>query len=335
LAQGEAERAAVEVRIAPGGEGEERLRTVLDELLSRLPVHVSYSVESAVNPHEIVTPVSGAPAAVARVWVDLRSTKRATIYLVDERWERVLIRHVRVRDRTGEVTREEVAHIIEAAVEALLDGAQLGVTREEAHRELGLTTPERVAAPPPTPKPVERAHVGIGAFYELQTWSFDEPLFHGPGVALYGDTGSSNLRLGLWLSTQLRLPVEIEREPIGLHVQSGNFRLLGSLKVPISSKIWFRAGLGGGLDFVDIEPRVEENPSFRADPARLTLVPIARSMVFVGYALGERANAFLSLAADLDLIKTRYFVQRGESSETVFAPWRLRPALVVGVAADL
>ena len=60
------------------------------------------------------------------------------MYLADGRWERVLVRRVPAPREFDEVEREQLAHIVESSVDALLSGATIGLTLREVSRSLRL-----------------------------------------------------------------------------------------------------------------------------------------------------------------------------------------------------
>ena len=103
-------REAVDVVIAADDVTAPDMRAVVVELIERLGLATTVTFAPGVNAVELITPVAGAQPRVARVWIDLSKPERATLYLVDHDWERILIRHVRkmpgrivgqTTDRTG------------------------------------------------------------------------------------------------------------------------------------------------------------------------------------------------------------------------------------------
>ncbi|MFO0571916.1 MAG: hypothetical protein U0263_40200 [Polyangiaceae bacterium] len=136
----------------------------LAEPLGRLAVNVRSSRADAVDPKSVIDPSADRSDAFVRVWVDVSASDHVTLYFVDAAWERILVRHVPTPNALDEVEREEIAQIVRSAVEALLGGAKLGITRDEARAEL-LPKPshESPAPPPPAPKAPARKPARAGA----------------------------------------------------------------------------------------------------------------------------------------------------------------------------
>jgi hypothetical protein len=55
------------------------------------------------------------------------------------------------------------------------------------------------------------------------------------------------------------------------------------------------------------------------------------------YALGGRSHLFGGLAADYDLVRTRYILHTAPTGPdvSVFEPWRFRPTALIGVSSDV
>jgi hypothetical protein len=57
--------------------------------------------------------------------------------------------------------------------------------------------------------------------------------------------------------------------------------------------------------------------------------------VGIGYYPAPGRSFALIFAGDVDLIGTRYFVDRPGGSEDVFRPWRVRPTVGLAFGLDL
>src|SRR5258706_2465951 len=157
------------MRMVARGESWLALETVLSELVARLQVSVCFSTIASVDARQIMSERSEDPPSVARVWIDMREAGRVTLYLTGDRADRLLVRHVPLVTRIDEVAREEIAHIVEATVDALLVGGRIGVVTDEVVRPAAKSE----ALPPPR----ERASTGVGLHlglaYEAQAWRSD------------------------------------------------------------------------------------------------------------------------------------------------------------------
>ncbi|MEM7587553.1 MAG: hypothetical protein AAF560_29465, partial [Acidobacteriota bacterium] len=104
------------------------LVTVLDELLSRQSVTLQHRSTAQIDLGAVLA--GDTSEHLARIWIDTTGATETRLYIVDRTAERVLVRSVGTSaGNLDEVTRETVGHIIEAAVEALLSGATIGVPR--------------------------------------------------------------------------------------------------------------------------------------------------------------------------------------------------------------
>jgi hypothetical protein len=344
----------------------EQLESVLRELIGHLRVTPHYTQAGSVDPRAVVLPAPDARPALGRVWIDLSQPARATVYVVDGPWDRVLVRHVPLQAGIDEVVREEIAHIVSATIDALANGARIGLTREAVERELlgerassqpepagiaGEATPVGAQPSPPAPSapvdyrardifafeapPIDAPPLDLGLYYELQAWSGDR-LAHGPAAAIRSAFRKGRGGPGIWLSAQYRFAVTVDQPPIGVRLHSGAGRVLGTFDVPIAARSELRAGLGLGLDLVAIEPRqLATDANVRVAPERTTLVPVARALAAVQHRILSGSVLTAAVALDLELSDASYHVERGQEREQVFDPWSLRPALMLGIASYL
>jgi hypothetical protein len=326
---GEAPPRHVEIKMV--GRVEDRaLTAVLAELLDRLQVTTRFVTVPDLETEEMWTH-PGAPAAVARAWIDLREPKLVTLYLTGDQQDRVLIRQVPLVASLDEVAREEIAHIVEAAVDELLLGGQIGV--EKKH---GPELPTAAQLPPPLPEPPIRLDIGFG--YAAQAWHPVLAPLHGPAgfVSLAQKNGA--WRSGAWLSAELRFPVTVERDdnPVKMTLNQGAVRLLFVVDRTLSSRWIARAGIGGGFDWI----QVKVNPS--PEITRLggtRIVPMLRALAFARYAFAPKSEIFFGLAADIDVQDTRYITEttgpNPEITTMILHPSLFRPMALIGITADV
>lgn len=112
------------VKAAVDPRGAAILETVLRDAVSGSTVGLTFAVVARIDPGNAMRGSDGERTRppLGRAFVDLSDPGRATVYIVDGRWERILVRHV---PPTGnpDVVRETVARIVSTAVEALLAGS--------------------------------------------------------------------------------------------------------------------------------------------------------------------------------------------------------------------
>ncbi|HJL16712.1 MAG TPA: hypothetical protein RMH99_13700 [Sandaracinaceae bacterium LLY-WYZ-13_1] len=344
-AQDRAPERAPRVEVTTAGDDTVRreLEAVLADLLATVPVDARFARSEAVSADRLLRPDPNAAEALARVWVDLRGPDRATVYLVDGPWERALVRHVPLGPSgVDEVVREQVGRIVGTAVEAMVAGARLGVTRDEARARLGLPRVGVVEAPPPAADSDDAsrathrsARLRLGVGYEL--WFFDPELpTHALGARLGWSAPVDEVRLGVRLAGWYRFRTRVEREPVGAVFELGAVRLAGTLAHAPARWVELEASAGVVLQLVHVEPfdvqRTDDvrpaAPSWRTDPA-LTVEVGATARPFEGLAVG------LFAGLDVDLMGARYVVERGGTRVPVFEPAVVRPRVGAFVAADL
>jgi hypothetical protein len=313
----------VELRLITEEPGVVPLESVLTELLARLQVSVTMKRVPALEPRQILSEHPADPEAVARVWIDLRSPERVTVYLAGNREDRALVRQVPRRGEFDEVSREEVAQIVEASVEALLVGGRIGVSSDEPRR------PE----PPPPPPPSHILRLAVS--YEGQAWSSSLGPLHGPGVTVEWLPPAGLVRPLIVGEGFIRYPFTVAGDPISTRLDQQSLRLLIGASWAVSRRWRLQGALGGGLDFVRSTPVAPPSTHGVPDPASNSLMPMGRAFVAVRFALTSRADVFCTLGADLAAYNVRYWVDRPDTTEVLFQPWRLRPFASLGVSADV
>jgi hypothetical protein len=343
-AEGSATDPSRHVEVVTAGRAEEAqpLESVLRELLARLDVNASFARASEIDARDRLGRRTEAAVAVAHVWIDLRRPDAVLLYIADRGLDRVLVRRVPTGKGIDEVAREELAYIVQATVDALLQGGQIGVAVERTG--IGPAEPRREA--PPAPPPLEGPppatvdapsnHVfAVGVGYEAQAWTSSQVPLHGPVVSLALALGVGEARPGVVLSGQWRFPVTIERDPIGLRLDEEAIRLAATLDIALGRHWAFRWLGGGGVDIVHVVPIAFAPKTATLDSPRISVSPVARAAAFLSFEFAAGKRATLGAASELDLVDTRYFIDRGSLSDTVLRPWRVRPAAVLEISADL
>jgi len=333
----------VEVAVVGRALDASALEAVVRELLERFDVESRVSRLEDLDLREVVTPRPEVAELVARAWFDLRDAHRATMYLVDRKWERVLVRNVPLPHGLDEVAREELGHILEASVETLLAGGQVGLPREEVRTSLGVPAAPPPARPPPpraeTPRPGPEAPPGgpaitLGAFWELQGFSSGALVTHGPGASLGFAPSRAPLRPTAWFTAQYRLPVIVEGERIGVRLDALALRLLVGFDLASSDRVTLSAGAGGGADLVHIAPR-SDDAAVSLDASRWTAVPFGRVSVAGRVRIMPNASVGLGVGADIDWIDTVYTVERSAKAVAVLDPWGIRPSMLLAFVGEL
>jgi hypothetical protein len=341
------------VTVAASDAESAHLEEVLRELLGRLGVELTVERRPTIDASAALTPDPKAEPALSRAWVDMRVAGTRRVIVVDSGWERALVRVIVQGARSDEVVREEIAHVIHSASEALLAGAQVGEPREEVRRQLGLqkrapspapvpppAPPNRPLLPPfPPPEPPAEAptpwRVGAGLYYEGQGYAERQPVVHGPGLALEVDAPEWTLGPGLELTAQYRIPFEVEGDVAAVRLQSAVLRLFARLSVFRSELIVLQVAAGAGVDVIHLEPRIIEGADARAEPARTRVAPLIRPALHARVRLFGDTALWIALSGDVDIIGVRYVIRRGSEDIPLVEPLRFRPALSLGISTSL
>jgi len=322
---------AVDVVIAADDVSAPAMRAVVIELIARLHLATNVTFAPGVNAAELITPRAGAEPRVARVWVDLSKPERATLYLVDRDWERILIRHVRKLPGHEELAREAIGHILETAVDALAHGARIGVTREEARLEFERSAPVEAPPRPALTQVAPGPRLEFGAMYEAELYAQGAVVATGPTGSFYVGGPRGTLRPGGWLTLQYRLPTIVDEAPLGVRLEGGTGRALATIDLAVRPRLAVRFGAGLGIDVLHTSPRLESSPGTTRGTDEDFVVLVARVSGGASWSLSADLALTLIVSCDLDPSGTRYVVAVDSVTVPVLSPWPVRPALALGV----
>lgn len=323
----------VDLTIAAETDAADSLEGAIAELLAGLGVTARPRRVEVIDPRQVVIPPDAPPPALARVWIAV-DPPNAILYLADAPWERVLVRRVPIGD-LDVASREQLAQIVHTAIEALLAGASIGLTRAEAQAELvpeepetspEPPAPEPIAQQPPLPPP-ERAKLvvegwlGVG----LPLWS-DGPR---AGAGIFGRGGV------VWQVGRVRPLVSIEARgrpstttqtsAVALSIWSVAARIEGGAELAIDPETAVRAVAGIGLEVTSVSSRANEGTGVTPAPAREDLTAMLTSSISITRALAGWLWASAGVSLDVDLVDTRYVVVEGDDETVVLDPWSVRP----------
>lgn len=328
----------IQVRIAADAAAREALTRVLVELMQRVAVDMEVEPSERTDLASLLAPEAVARAYLARCLLDLSSPTEAALIVHDPARDRVLERRFARTPGDDELAREELGHMLLAAVEGLLSGAALGAPRSEMVPAAEMA---HVAVPPPppgepepepTPSSARSFRIRTALLYEVGALGHDPGFTHGPQLAVVIRTPLEPV-LGLQLSAQYQLPVELEAEPVGVRLQAIPLRALATLETAVSPLLLLRFGLGAGADVTRFEPTGNAPGSIAVDTPRTLLLGVARALVGLEVRLSRLLALWAALTADMDLDRTQYVLERDAGGATeVAAPWRVRPALSLGIA---
>ncbi len=310
---------------APSAESA-RLEAVARELLLPLGVQLELRRVPRIDVAELRR--ASAQAYFARVWIALSAAGSARLYLEHGASDRLLVRDVPGDANNPELVREELGHILQAAVEGLKAGEEVGEPRQEALQQVAPEARPAVAprAEPPAPPPVtsqRRPALRFGVRYEAR-WLGDGARFEdGPGIVF-----ALSAPLGFELSGYYRRPLKVTAEPVGARLETASLRALLVLELHRD----LRLGAGIGADFVSVQARAGAEQSLQLANASWRKLAVGRLQATYGYRAWPFLELQISAGADVDVSDTRYVFQRREGDVTVLEPSPLRPYLSVGAA---
>lgn len=340
-------RRVVTVEIA----GDERsiadTTTLLRERLASQPIDVTYAAADTIDPATVVTPANVHDDDLARVWIDMRGGRRVTLYVVDGPWERVFIRHF-TRHDNPEVTREEIGHVVELALVALVAGERIGVGRDIARAELAPSAapapPPPAAAPPPPdrvetkpePVPATKTRFHAGPFFEMQAYGAGPELRSGIGglLEVHRTPPTSRLRYGASVLLQYRFPVDADAgAATTVRSEGAAAHLLAHASYAVSRPAELAVMLGPGLEMNHAEARGDRAASVTFAGGETSFSPVARLLVRYTHAFPDLFQIFAGVGLDVPFERTRYLLARptGGGSTVLFEQWAARPFLVLGV----
>ncbi len=313
---------------------DDRLAGVVGERVREAHATPELQRVDAIDPAVLISPPRDLPRALAHVWIDFTHADRAVLLLLDERMDRGLLRYAS-RAQGDEIAREELGHVLETAIEGLMEGATIGVARAELFGEEGprpRREPRRLPArarssgpPPPTPPSASSWRVRSSALYAVDFFGASTAS-HGPGLALDVTRPFGAWSAGLRALGQVRFPAFVTAAPFTLRLEAWATRLTFLSSVSLSSAFEIQGELGGGLDLVRVEPLSATGGASIAGPS-VHAFPIVR--VGLGVALRDPHIA-LRITADVDPAE-RYVFGRDGVDVGLFSANVLRP----GVALEI
>jgi hypothetical protein len=324
----------VVVVIAPANDA--ALRAAVRERI--LAARASSEIEGAetIDPSILLSPPRSATPALAHVWIDFTHADRAVMLLLDEHFERGLLRYA-TRVHGDEIAREELGEVLETALEGLLAGEKIGVTREELTRRTSpippIITPVtphapalvRKRAPPVTPPPARSPWGARGAFFYAVDAFGADTASHGPGLALDVLYDAGRARVGPSFSLQERVPATIDVAPITLRVESWAARAMFDVVVPAGG-FSIDVALGAGFDLVHAEP-LAALPGTSITRSTTAAFPIGRARIAIGWA---RPRISLGVTFDVDPSERYVYLINGQATP-LFAANVVRPGLEIAI----
>ncbi len=316
---------SVELVVSADSESAVRLEGVLTELLGRIRITLTVHRVDKLDTRQIFTTPAADAHIIARVWIDATDGTQANVYLLDPPSARLLVRQVPMADGLDELAREQVAHIIGDAVGALRAGRSVGLPVEDVRASLAMPA----ASPSTGPiSPVRQLVWEAGIMYELQGFS-SVAAPHGFGAMVGAMNRGPTLSLGGTVVVVSRAKIEADNERVRLGLAPLDFRLIGTLELPLRGRLSLAAGLGAVIDVIQIRPATEL-PAVQLAKARSRVAILATGFVGLSWRL-RRFSLLAAVVADGGPSSTRYYVETGDGRETLVDGWPVRPGVFLAL----
>jgi hypothetical protein len=271
---------------------------------------------------------------LARCFVDLRRLPQVRLYFADAEAQHFLVRDLELEHGLDELGREELAQVLESSFEALLDPsagtlsrAEVSSVLEPAPQPKPLPIPR--SPPPPTAPRAPTHYWSVGASYRGEVGG-PGVLTHGPVADLRFEVHPQRLGYVAWARAAYFIPNTRRARPIGVELQGVGWRLGLGLAIPLSQSVTVIPGLGAGADFVHLAP-FSTTDEAALTPARFATYAVLTGLLDARIKLSSNLFIAASFGVDADLRPRRYYVETDSAEHDVFQPWRVRPALGLGV----
>jgi hypothetical protein len=336
LAQ-EASDSVVVVSVAARSEERSALLDSLREPLDSLGLVVRASRGDDGSPPSALTPAG----ARARVWIDARALDHVDIFV----WTAALAQGApahRVIPRSGSsaVVAEEVAYVVRATLESLL--------REPA--PVAAPPPVEIVAPPPLPVDVlprpppppltrttgERFGFDVSAFANAQGVASSTPAFGGGLGVETAPWGARPFRPSLWIGASLNAPFESVSPEATLETTLYSVRAIPAVELAQLGRFHFAAGAGVGVDILRSVPGPGSTSSVvNLGSTTVQTDPVLEGQLLFHAPLARNAGVVIGLNVDYDVRPHYYSAIDGADTNTVFAPWAVRPSAILGLCLPL
>jgi hypothetical protein len=271
-------------------------------------------------------------APLARGWLDAQNIDGAVLLLIPRRADRVLMRRVPLTLGVDEAGLAQITFIIERSVASLLASEPIGVPHAEARAALGAALP----APPSAdaaPVGARQLALQVGIFGGLASWSSETRPALRVGLDLWIDWITDGKRIGVAASAvadpsfhDTDANSDLMMRAISLHGWMTAGRDLGPFGVG-------RVALGPALLVTRVTPMLTSSPADTAAvAARTDLEPIVGLAARWDLPLGGGTTAFLAATVDVVPWRAQYTAVVNGTNRTLFSPWPVRPAAVLGLS---
>ena len=297
------------------------LRSALD-----LPaLQVDLRRVSSVDPRALLVAVPETTRPLARIWVDLNRDGRAFVYVVDRSWTRTYVRSLPRTADNFALDCAQVGEIVHSAVQALQEGAVIGLAIERPPRVVDEAAPSPDAAVRP-PRSASHGQLGGGASYSIGPRASGE-LAQGPGLYGYLLAPLGAVRLGGLLALAYQ-PHRVTGQGAQARLDTFALRAGPLLEFAHDNRLAPRVMLAAGADIVRLEPTASA-ADVEPVSARTLAYPMLSLMAGLRAHLTHDVELLVALALDVDLVDTRYVRDLRDGTRVIEDPFRVRPSLLL------
>ena len=309
------------------------LEPPIREMLAAKGLEVAVTRKRAVTTQDValaIAPPQETTPTMARVLLDFTVPGEATLLLIDPRRGRVYARRMVLANGLDAVARASVRFVIEQSIDAILEGREIGVSREEFQRSVAAPPPAVAPPPPPAPAPAPApvpasaptAHQALAAGYE--------------GVAIGSGAYQHATRVALQVrferfrfaaAVRVAAPVSIAGDGVRARLSTEGISVSAARRFLGFGNLSVIAGGGIGLDMTRVEPAVT-TPDLEPAAAFWARSPWLQAFAEIEQRFGRFTLAAV-VAAEAHLLAERYTVRTDSETRDVFVPRRLRPAVAV------
>jgi hypothetical protein len=305
------------------------LEPPIREMLAAKGLEVATSRKAAVTTQDVAAALAAPAEAtpiVARLLLDFTVANQATLFLIDPRRGRVYVRRMTLAHGVDAVARASAQFVIEQSIDAILEGRDIGVSREEFQRGVAPPPPAPEApAPGPAPPPAQRQLLLAGGYEGVAMGSGE---YQHAGKIVFAVRFT---RIHLAAAARLAVPLSIAGDGVRARLSTGGVSASAAGRLLSVDSFSVIAGLGVGFDVTRVEPTVTA-PDLQ--PVGVFWARGASLQPFVEIErLFGRISVALVVGAEVHLLDERYTVRTASETRDVFVPRRFRPAatLLVGV----
>ncbi len=274
----------------------------------------------------------GVPPGDVRISVDLRHEDHVDIVIRvgtpegSRAVQRTILRDV---TRSRAVVAEDVAYSVRATLESLL--AAMPPPPAEPP-----PSPPPPARPPPPPPPEARFGLDVAALANGRGVAPSTAAFGAGAAADVAFWGRRRWRPVLWVLGSFDAPFATSTPEVSLETTLYSFRAVPSVEVVREGPFRFAVGAGFGLDLFRVNPSQGDVTPITILPPTTYVDPILEVQLLARLRLFQSGGLLLAATLDDDTHPHEYFeFDQSGVKGNVLVPWRVRPAVYLGVCFRL